>query len=99
MIKNKASVEASIVVAYRNEEITTFASYYLHASVPCKRRRPPRNDEGCADDMPSQWSVFFHPGRSHGRPQKTYLLGDDLHIAHTYILMNMTTPETDSLYK
>ena len=87
-IKNKACVEASICNAYIVEEVTTFASYYFESHVQCKRRRPGRNDEGPLDSDCNSFSIFNYLGRPSGVCKLRYITGEEMHAAHTYILLN-----------
>ncbi|CAH9084404.1 unnamed protein product [Cuscuta epithymum] len=88
-ITNKAHIEASICSAYIDEELSTFASYYFESSIRSKRIRPSRNDVGASSSTTSMsFSIFNHPGRAHGKSTLRYIVGEELKVAYTYILLN-----------
>ncbi|CAH9142220.1 unnamed protein product [Cuscuta epithymum] len=92
-VKNKAHVEASICQAYITEEISTFASYYFESHVRCKQRRVGRNDDGGGTTSKGAFSIFNYPGRGSGKKHHRFVVGEELRIAQTYILVNC--PEVD----
>ncbi|KAL0288935.1 UNVERIFIED_CONTAM: hypothetical protein Sradi_7084300 [Sesamum radiatum] len=96
-VKNKAAVEASICEAYIVEEISTFTTHYFEPDVICKKRRPGRNDDGLNNENIEHMSIFNHPGRPHGASKMRYLIGEERHVAETYIVANC--PEAHPYYE
>ncbi|CAH9123916.1 unnamed protein product [Cuscuta epithymum] len=95
-VTNKAHVEASICQAYLQQEISTFSSFYFERDVITRRKRPARNDDIGEDLYENVVSIFNYPGRGKGAATQRYILGGELQIAHTYILMNC--PEFSPFY-
>ncbi|CAH9108437.1 unnamed protein product [Cuscuta europaea] len=88
-ITNKAHIEASICSAYIFEELSMFASYYFETPIRSKRIRPSRNDDVASSSSSSmRFSIFNHPGRGHGKSTLGYIVGEELKVAYTYILLN-----------
>ncbi|KAL0373579.1 UNVERIFIED_CONTAM: hypothetical protein Sradi_3273600 [Sesamum radiatum] len=96
-VKNKAAVEASICEAYIVEEISIFTTHYFEPDVICKKRRPGRNDDGLNNENIEHMSIFNHPGRPHGASKMRYLIGEERHVAETYIVANC--PEAHPYYE
>ncbi|CAH9094601.1 unnamed protein product [Cuscuta epithymum] len=87
-ITNKAHIEASICSAYIDEELSTFASYYFDSSIRSKRMRFARHDEAASSSGPMAFSIFNHPGRGNGKSKKRFIVGEEMKVAYTYILLN-----------
>ncbi|XP_057739900.1 uncharacterized protein LOC130957009 [Arachis stenosperma] len=87
-VRNKARVEGSICEAYILEEISNFTSMYFESTVHTRRTQVPRNDDGGSNMDENHLSIFRYPCLSIGRGSKKYLTDEELHIAHTYILVN-----------
>lgn len=87
--RNPTRVEASIVKAYLNEEVSTFCSLYFDPSVRTKLNRVPRNDDGGHVEPRGRLSIFSHPGRPLGpKNERRTLTDDELQAAHRYVLLN-----------
>ncbi|CAH9054131.1 unnamed protein product [Cuscuta europaea] len=85
---NKAHIEASIFQAYIQQETSTFSSFYFEREVISKRKRPAWNDDIGEDSYDKVVSIFNYPGRGKGAATYRYIVGGEMKIAHTYILMN-----------
>ncbi|XP_039126954.1 uncharacterized protein LOC120263115 [Dioscorea cayenensis subsp. rotundata] len=96
-LKNKAHVEGSICQAYIAQEINIFTEHYFEPHIEYRRRRLRRNDEGVANDIFPPFSIFNYIGRAQDRPKISWLLENELHVAHTYILRNC--PKVQPYYK
>ncbi|KAL0430581.1 UNVERIFIED_CONTAM: hypothetical protein Sradi_0684100, partial [Sesamum radiatum] len=96
-VKNKSAVEASIFEAYIVEEISIFTTYYFEPNVICKKRRPGRNDDGLNNENIEHMSIFNHPGHPHSASKMKYLIGEERHVADTYIVANC--PEAHLYYE
>ncbi|XP_052620388.1 uncharacterized protein LOC128126575 [Lactuca sativa] len=91
-IRNKARVEGSIVNEHLVNEIATYCSLYFAPTVETNHNQEPRNftpqhDNSSSGDI---LSVFAFPSRRlHEKGGKKRLLKhEELHKAHTYILLN-----------
>ncbi|KAL6518060.1 hypothetical protein OROMI_033761 [Orobanche minor] len=57
-VTNRNKVEASIVNAYLNEEVSRFCSLYFQPSIQTKLNRVPHNDDGGIVDSRGSISVY-----------------------------------------
>ncbi|CAH9072309.1 unnamed protein product [Cuscuta europaea] len=87
-VTNKAHVEASIFQAYIQQEISTFSSFYFEREVITRRKIPVRNDDICENLYENVVFIFNYPGRGKRAATNRYIVGGELQISHTYILMN-----------
>lgn len=93
-VKNKASVEGSIVEAYLIEEISSFCSHYFEPSISTRLNRVPRNDDGGHVEPMGRLSIFTHAGRPFGHLDHGRMLSnEEYRAAHLYVLLNC--PEID----
>ncbi|XP_021618084.2 uncharacterized protein LOC110619138 [Manihot esculenta] len=93
-VKNKASVEGSIVEAYLIEEISSFCSHYFEPSISTRLNRVPRNDDGGHVEPMGRLSIFTHAGRPFGQLEHGRMLSNEEYCAaHLYVLLNC--PEID----
>ncbi|OMO89812.1 hypothetical protein COLO4_19578 [Corchorus olitorius] len=65
-----------------------FANHFFQQNLTSKRLRARRNDEGVNDQIFRHFSIFNHPGRGQGQEKHSWLSGDEVHVAQTYILRN-----------
>ncbi|CAH9061011.1 unnamed protein product [Cuscuta europaea] len=87
-VTNKAHVEASICQAYLQQEISTFSSFYFEREVITRRKRPARNDDIGEDLYENVVFIFNYPSRGKGDATNRYIVGKELQIAYTYMLIN-----------
>ena len=88
-MRQKARVEGSICKSYIEEEASFFFSHYFSDHVNISFESVPRNDEG--DEQESSQtvlSIFRQHGRPSGKCVDVWLNDKDVHVAHTYILLN-----------
>jgi Domain of unknown function (DUF4218) len=86
-VKNKSSVEGSIVNAYLVDEASTFSSFYFEDHVTTKGTTMARNDDGI-DDETEKFSVFRNLGETFGRKENRTLEKDEFDAARIYVLLN-----------
>ena len=88
-VANKAYPEGSICEAYQVEEISVFCAFYFEDDIPRPVQPPQQNYDGGPRGRPGCLSIFSHPGRAMPPTTRFCALDDDeLHVAHTYVLMN-----------
>ena len=86
---NKAYPEGSICEAYQVEEISIFCAFYFEDDIPSPVQPPQQNYDGGPRGRPGCLSIFSHPGRAMPPTTRFCALDDDeLHVAHTYVLIN-----------
>ncbi|XP_043807714.1 uncharacterized protein LOC110620936 [Manihot esculenta] len=76
-VKNKASVEGSIVEAYLIEENSSFCSHYFEPSISTRLNRVPRNDDGGHVEPMGRLSIFTHAGRPFGQLEHGRMLSNE----------------------
>nr|KAJ0208042.1 hypothetical protein LSAT_V11C500277330 [Lactuca sativa] len=86
------SLEGFIVNAYLLREASIFCSHYFETGIPTHNRRLPRNDDGGGNEQPDDnieiLDIFSYPGYHYGRFSNRMLSDEELHVVHTYILLN-----------
>lgn len=88
-VRQKARVEGSICKSYIEEEASFFFSHYFSDHVNISFQSVPRNDEGDEQESSqAMLSIFRQHGRPSGKCVEIWLDDRDLHVAHTYILLN-----------
>ncbi|KAK1379629.1 hypothetical protein POM88_026373 [Heracleum sosnowskyi] len=61
---------------------------YFPDEVLTKANRVSRNDDGGNVELNGRLYVFGLPGRAYGKEKRIFLSEEELHAAHTYILLN-----------
>ncbi|KAK1400174.1 hypothetical protein POM88_010037 [Heracleum sosnowskyi] len=61
---------------------------YFPDEVLTKANRVSRNDDGGNVELNGRLNVFGLPGRAYGKEKHIFLSEEELHAAHTYILLN-----------
>ncbi|XP_038983288.1 uncharacterized protein LOC120111038 [Phoenix dactylifera] len=87
-VKNRASIEGSIVEAYIIEEISTFCSHYFEPSIQTRLNQVPRNEDEGEFDLVDRLSIFTHQGRPFGKPSARHLTTQEFNAAELYVLLN-----------
>ncbi|XP_026657308.1 uncharacterized protein LOC113461439 [Phoenix dactylifera] len=80
-VKNRASIEGSIIEAYIIEEISTFCSYYFEPSIQTRLNQVLRNDDEGECDLVDRLPIFTHQGRPFGRPFGRHLTTQEYNAA------------------
>lgn len=93
-VKNKASVEGSIVEAYLIEEISSFCSHYFEPSISTRLNRVPRNHVGGYVEPMGRLLIFTHAGRPFGHLDHGRMLSNEEYRA-TYLYVLLSCPEID----
>ncbi|KAJ9549585.1 hypothetical protein OSB04_022128 [Centaurea solstitialis] len=89
-VRNKAKVEGSIVEAYLVNELSTYCSLYFEPTVETRLNRESRNFTPQCESSDQRLSVFKTSCRSlyDKAGRHCQLEDEDMHKAHTYILLN-----------
>ena len=87
-VKNRASIEGSIVEAYIMEEISTFCSHYFEPFIQTRLNQVPHNANGGEFDLMDRLSIFTHQGRPFGKPLERHLTTQEYSAAELYVLLN-----------
>ncbi|KAK1381858.1 hypothetical protein POM88_019593 [Heracleum sosnowskyi] len=61
---------------------------YFPDEVLTKANRVSKNDDGGNVELNGRFNVFGLPGRAYGKEKRIFLSEEELHAAHTYILLN-----------
>lgn len=87
--KNKAKIGGSIVAQCITEEISHFCSYYFAADGRGSHHHGMTDRETqFTYDYPGVPNIFQPTGRVSGKSKEGWLTEEDVHILHTFLLLN-----------